>query len=109
MPTYEYACELCGHRLEIYQSILAERLTDCPSCLGSGLKRLIGRGAGIIFKGSGFYQTDYKGGEKKSDNGGEKTADSGKTGSGETSPAPSSGPSAAPAKDASSSNKSSSE
>src|SRR5690554_2644258 len=60
MPTYEYACELCGHQLEIFQSIRAERIVTCPSCSKDGLKRLIGRGAGIIFKGTGFYQTDYK-------------------------------------------------
>lgn len=60
MPTYEYACDLCGHKLEVFQSIRAERLVKCPSCAEDGLKRLIGRGAGIIFKGTGFYQTDYK-------------------------------------------------
>ncbi|MEX2382198.1 MAG: zinc ribbon domain-containing protein [Opitutales bacterium] len=60
MPTYEYACELCGHQLEVFQSISAERLVNCPSCSEDGLKRLIGRGGGIIFKGTGFYQTDYK-------------------------------------------------
>lgn len=60
MPTYEYACDLCGHQMEVFQSIRAERLVTCPQCSEDGLKRLIGRGAGIIFKGSGFYQTDYK-------------------------------------------------
>jgi putative FmdB family regulatory protein len=60
MPTYEYACDLCGHQMEVFQSIRDERLVTCPECAKDGLKRLIGRGAGIIFKGSGFYQTDYK-------------------------------------------------
>lgn len=60
MPTYEYACSLCGHQLEIFQSIRAERLVTCPACSKEGLRRLIGTGAGIIFKGTGFYQTDYK-------------------------------------------------
>lgn len=60
MPTYEYSCELCGHQLEIFQSMNDERLVTCPACSKDGLKRLIGRGAGIIFKGTGFYETDYK-------------------------------------------------
>lgn len=60
MPTYDYACELCGHKMEVFQSILAERLVNCPSCTEDGLKRLIGTGAGLIFKGTGFYETDYK-------------------------------------------------
>jgi putative FmdB family regulatory protein len=65
MPTYEYACGQCGHELEIFQSIRDERLVTCPSCQQNALKRLIGRGAGIIFKGTGFYQTDYKGNSGK--------------------------------------------
>jgi putative FmdB family regulatory protein len=60
MPTYEYACDHCGHQMEVFQSIREDRLVTCPECSTNGLKRLIGRGAGIIFKGSGFYQTDYK-------------------------------------------------
>jgi len=59
MPTYEYECTACGHRFEEYQSITAAPLTQCPACGGS-VKRLFGNGAGIIFKGSGFYQTDYR-------------------------------------------------
>ena len=61
MPTYEYRCELCGHTMEEYQSIKADPLVRCPSCGKDGLKRLMGGGGGMIFKGSGFYQTDYKG------------------------------------------------
>jgi len=60
MPTYDYACEKCGHGFEQFQSITAAALRKCPKCGKMGLKRLIGTGAGIIFKGSGFYQTDYR-------------------------------------------------
>ncbi len=60
MPTYEYACKFCGKHLEIYQPITAEPLKRCPSCKKAGLKRLISGGAGLIFKGTGFYETDYK-------------------------------------------------
>ncbi|HSV26901.1 MAG TPA: zinc ribbon domain-containing protein [Sedimentisphaerales bacterium] len=60
MPTYEYICEDCGHRFEQFQSITAKPLRKCPKCGKSKLARLIGTGAGIIFKGSGFYQTDYR-------------------------------------------------
>ena len=60
MPTYGYACEKCGHEFDEFQSIKAKPLRKCPQCGKSALKRLIGTGAGIIFKGSGFYQTDYR-------------------------------------------------
>ncbi|MGB2601789.1 MAG: FmdB family zinc ribbon protein [Candidatus Omnitrophota bacterium] len=60
MPTYDYKCEKCGHKFEKFQSIKDEALKECPECEGP-VKRLIGTGAGIIFKGKGFYQTDYKG------------------------------------------------
>jgi putative FmdB family regulatory protein len=60
MPTYEYRCEKCGHTFEQLQSITSKPLRKCPACKTSSLKRLIGSGAGIIFKGSGFYQTDYR-------------------------------------------------
>ncbi|CAN5916272.1 hypothetical protein BH11VER1_BH11VER1_28720 [soil metagenome] len=61
MPTYEYECKTCGHQFEVVQSMKDARLTDCPveACKGP-VERKIGRGAGIIFKGSGFYQTDYR-------------------------------------------------
>ena len=59
MPTYEYICLMCGHKFEKFQSMKEEKLKDCPKCKGK-VKRLIGAGAGTIFKGSGFYQTDYK-------------------------------------------------
>ena len=60
MPTYDYLCENCGHKFEHFQSITAKQLCKCPECSKNKLKRLIGSGAGIIFKGSGFYQTDYR-------------------------------------------------
>ena len=60
MPTYEYVCNECEHQFEHFQSMNAELLKDCPQCKQSTLKRLIGSGAGIIFKGSGFYCTDYR-------------------------------------------------
>jgi putative FmdB family regulatory protein len=59
MPTYDYRCLDCGHNFEEFQKINDELLTKCPKC-GGKVKRLIGAGAGPIFKGSGFYQTDYK-------------------------------------------------
>lgn len=60
MPTYEYACTKCGHQFEQFQSMRDEPLKKCPKCKKAGLKRLVGGGAGLIFKGSGFYITDYK-------------------------------------------------
>jgi len=61
MPTYDYKCQKCGHQYAVFQSMKDDRLTDCPleECDGQ-LKRLLGTGAGIIFKGSGFYETDYR-------------------------------------------------
>ena len=59
MPTYEYKCSSCGHTFEYFQPMTAEPLKICLEC-GGNLKRIIGTGAGAIFKGSGFYQTDYK-------------------------------------------------
>ncbi len=60
MPTYEYICEGCGCEFERFESITARPLRSCPKCGKKKVKRLIGTGAGIIFKGSGFYQTDYR-------------------------------------------------
>lgn len=59
MPTYEYECTHCGHNFEAFQNINDKPLGVCPKCKHK-LKRLIGAGAGIIFKGAGFYATDYR-------------------------------------------------
>ena len=59
MPTYEYRCGACNHAMEGFQSMSAKPVRKCPACGKLKLKRLIGVGAGIIFKGSGFYETDY--------------------------------------------------
>jgi putative FmdB family regulatory protein len=84
MPTYEYKCSACNHTFERFQSITADPIKKCPQCGKSKVKRLLGTGAGLIFKGSGFYITDYRsdayqkaakgdtpggGGETKSDGG----------------------------------------
>ena len=60
MPTYDYICENCNHKFEEFQSITAKNLRKCPECGKMQLQRAIGTGAGIIFKGSGFYETDYR-------------------------------------------------
>ncbi len=60
MPTYDYECSACGHQYELFQSITAKPQKKCPSCGRATAKRLIGTGAGLIFKGSGFYITDYR-------------------------------------------------
>lgn len=60
MPTYEYKCGNCDHLMEAFQSITAKPLKKCPECGKLKLQRLLGTGAGLIFKGSGFYETDYR-------------------------------------------------
>ncbi len=60
MPTYDYVCKECGHRFEAFQSMKDPVLRDCPECEQEALQRLIGAGAGLLFKGSGYYLTDYK-------------------------------------------------
>ena len=60
MPTYDYRCGKCGHEMAVFQSIKDDALVRCPKCKRKSLTRLIGAGSGIIFKGSGFYETDYK-------------------------------------------------
>jgi putative FmdB family regulatory protein len=60
MPTYEYECDACDHRFDEFQSITDEPLKDCPECGKPKLRRLFGTGAAVLFKGSGFYQTDYR-------------------------------------------------
>ncbi len=60
MPTYDYKCQACGHEFEKFQSITSSPIKKCPHCGKNQVKRLIGAGAGLIFKGSGFYVTDYR-------------------------------------------------
>ena len=65
MPTYDYECGACEHRFELFQSITAKPVKKCPVCGKLKVRRLIGTGAGVIFKGSGFYCTDYRGKDYK--------------------------------------------
>jgi putative FmdB family regulatory protein len=74
MPTYDYICDSCGHEFEAYESIKAEPLTECPECKLTKLRRKIGPGAAILFKGSGFYQTDYRSESYKKAEKAEKTS-----------------------------------
>ena len=60
MPTYDYKCKDCGYKFDIIQLMSADPIQECPECGKDSLHRLIGKGIGIIFKGSGFYCTDYK-------------------------------------------------
>ena len=60
MPTYEYHCDACEHEFEEFQSIMDKPLKKCPKCRKAKLRRLFGTGAAVLFKGSGFYQTDYR-------------------------------------------------
>ena len=91
MPTYEYECDACSHTFEEFQGITAPALRKCPKCSKKKLRRIIGPGAAVIFKGSGFYQTDYRSAAykkdakadkeaaaKASESGSSKSSDSGK-------------------------------
>src|SRR5215210_6770814 len=60
MPTYEYQCDACDHNFDQFQSMSEEALKKCPECGKKKLRRVFGAGAAILFKGSGFYQTDYR-------------------------------------------------
>ena len=89
MPTYDYVCKGCEHEWELFQSIKANPIKKCPECGKLKAKRVIGPGAGIIFKGSGFYQTDYrsasyKKGAEAAKKASEKKSDSGKSDSGKS-------------------------
>ena len=78
MPTYDYICECCDHAFDVFQPITARALRKCPRCRRHGLKRLIGRGSGVIFKGTGFYETDYRSENYKKASEKEKDAATGK-------------------------------
>ena len=82
MPTYEFACPKCGYHFEQFQPMSDPPLKRCPKCKKLGLKRLIGAGAGLIFKGTGFYITDYKNKSGSASGGGESKS------GGESKPAP---------------------
>ncbi|MBM4022015.1 MAG: zinc ribbon domain-containing protein [Planctomycetes bacterium] len=85
MPTYDYVCDGCGHAFELFQSMTDAVKKTCPKCKKRKLRRLLGAGGAIVFKGSGFYKTDYRSESYKkgaaADSGGGK-ADSGKKGDG---------------------------
>jgi len=95
MPTYDYQCGSCGHEFEAFESIKADPRTDCPACKQPQLRRKIGPGAAILFKGSGFYQTDYRSESYKKAAKAENPAPESKTGAssdkaskGDSAPAP---------------------
>ncbi len=95
MPTYDYVCDGCGHAFELFQSMTDSVKKTCPKCKKKKLRRLIGAGGALVFKGSGFYKTDYRsesykkgaaadsgggkpeGGSKPADSGGSKSKNSG--------------------------------
>ncbi|MFT4647467.1 MAG: putative FmdB family regulatory protein [Glaciecola sp.] len=76
MPTYDYRCNGCGHTFELFQSMSEKHKRKCPKCSKLKLERLIGMGAGLIFKGAGFYETDYRSDAYKSDQAADKKASS---------------------------------
>ena len=103
MPTYDYICDECGHEFEAYESITLEPRKDCPACGQPRLRRKIGPGAAIIFKGSGFYQTDYRSDSYKKAAAADKPSDGAAKPSGEAaspSSTPSSGGGSEPSKPA---------
>jgi len=67
MPTYDYQCQHCGHEFELFQQMSAPTKKKCPECEKLRLKRLIGSGSAVVFKGSGFYETDYRSESYKKD------------------------------------------
>ena len=80
MPSYDYKCEACNHEWELFQSMNDSPVKRCPKCKKQKAKRLLGLGAGLIFKGTGFYETDYKkktGGEKTESSSESKSSESG--------------------------------
>ena len=89
MPTYDYVCDACEHEFELFQSISEPLKRKCPECGKLKLRRLFGTGAAVVFKGSGFYETDYRSDsykkaaekDKKSQSGGDSAGESQKSGS----------------------------
>ena len=76
MPTYDYECDACGHAFELFQQISESPKRKCPECRKHKLRRLFGTGAAVVFKGSGFYQTDYRSDSYKKAAAAEKKASS---------------------------------
>lgn len=74
MPTYDYECSSCGHRFELFEKVTDQGMKPCSKCRKGKAKRLPGAGAGFIFKGSGFYTTDYKGSSASAEPAKKKTA-----------------------------------
>jgi putative FmdB family regulatory protein len=101
MPTYEYVCQKCGHEFEQFQSIKDDPLTKCPACKRGKVVRKIGTGAGLLFKGSGFYITDYRSESYKS--GAKSDSAAGGSGGGGSAPAATPAPAKPAAKSSSSS------
>jgi putative FmdB family regulatory protein len=97
MPTYEYACSKCGHHFDKFQPMRDEPLKKCPKCGRAALKRLVGGGAGLIFKGSGFYITDYRNKPAGKAEGGEGKAEAAPKAGQEGKPAAEAKPAATPA------------
>ena len=91
MPTYDYICDHCKHEFEAFESIKADPQTDCPRCREAKLRRKIGPGAAILFKGSGFYQTDYRSESYKQRAAADKPAESSSSKPADSSSSPSSG------------------
>ncbi len=79
MPTYDYQCKKCGFIFEAFQSIVAEPLVICPNCDEPEVRRILSGGAGLIFKGSGFYQTDYKHSHATTNNSSDKSGSKSET------------------------------
>ena len=103
MPTYDYECNACGHAFELFQSISERVKKKCPECGKRTLRRLFGTGGAIVFKGSGFYQTDYRSESyKKGAEADKKAASEGKSSSPESTASKSDGKSSAKGKKASS-------
>ena len=102
MPTYEYECRACGHEFETMHSMTAPVLRKCPKCGKLKLERLISGGAGVIFKGSGFYETDYKRNRRGADS---APKDSAKEKGGDAKPEPKSETKSDPKSDAKSDTK----
>ena len=84
MPTYDYQCDACEHKFEEFQGIHDEHLKKCPECKKNKLRRLFGTGAAIMFKGSGFYQTDYRSDSYKKGAEADKKASESSSSSGES-------------------------